>query len=353
MGNAQRTCHDPHERPRAAGLLRVSHVLLRGAGALASLALAAWCAMALHIDGGAPAWLAIVLGIALAATACIALVRVRSLPAAAALAFVAPAAIIAWWLALEPSNDREWLPDVARTTRFTLEGDRLTVTDMRDFRYRSDEDFDARWVTRSYDLSKLVGMDIFYSFWGPTLIAHTITSWEFADGSHLAVSIETRKEVGEEYSAVLGFFRQFELAYVVAQERDVIGVRAGHRGEQVFLYRLAASPERARRLLVDYVRRINALADTPAWYNALTTNCTTTILHHVRALGIAFPSDWRLIANGYLPELQYELGSINTSLPFDALRERSDITERAKFAGSPEAFSRHIREGLPERPPRR
>ena len=331
-------------------LLRASHLLLRSAGVLASLALAVWCAMALHIDASLAAWLAGLAGLAIASVAGFAFVRVRSLAAAAALAFVAPVAVVAWWLTLEPSNDREWLPDVARTTRFTLEGDRLTVTDMRDFHYRSDEDFDARWVTRSYDLSKLVGMDIFYSFWGPTLIAHTITSWEFEDGSHLAVSIETRKEVGEEYSAVLGFFRQFELAYVVAQERDVIGVRAAHRGEQVYLYRLAASPERARQLLLDYVRRINALALEPAWYNALTTNCTTTILHHVKALGIAFPSDWRLIANGHLPELQYELGSINTSLPFEALRERSDVTERAKFAGSPRDFSRHIREGLPERP---
>jgi hypothetical protein len=277
----------------------------------------------------------------------------RSLIAATALAVVAPAAVVAWWLTIAPSNDRDWLPDVARTARFTLEGDRLTVANMRDFHYRSDEDFDARWVTRSYDLSKLVGMDLFYSFWGPTLIAHTITSWEFEDGSHLAVSIETRKEAGEEYSALLGFFRQFELAYVVAEERDVIGVRAAHRGEELFLYRLAASPERARRLLLDYVNSINALADEPAWYNALTTNCTTTILHHVRALGIAFPSDWRLIANGHLPELQYELGSINTSMPFDELRERSDVTARAKRTATAEAFSRHVREGLPERPPRR
>jgi hypothetical protein len=334
-------------------LLRASHLLLRGASVLASLALAAWSAMALHIDGALPVWLAIVIGLAMAVTAGILLLRARSLLVAAALAFAAPVAIIAWWLTLEPSNDREWLPDVARTAHFVLEGDRLTVTNMRDFHYRSDEDFDVRWVTRSYDLSKLVGMDIFYSFWGPTLIAHTIASWEFEDGSHLAVSIETRKEVGEAYSAVLGFFRQFELTYVVAQERDVIGVRAAHRGEQVFLYRLAASRERARKLLLDYVHRINALAAKPAWYNALTTNCTTAILHHVRALGISFPSDWRLIANGHLPELQYELGSINNSLPFAELRERSDVTGRAKLTGSPEAFSLHIREGLPQRPPRR
>src|SRR6202035_2568939 len=112
--------------------------------------------------------------------------------------------------------------------------------------------------------------DMFLSYWGPTLIAHTIASWEFDDGRHLAISIETRKERGETYSALRGFFRQYELVYVVADEHDLIGLRTDYRGEQVYLYRLRVSAVPARALLVDYLQEINRLAEHPQWYNALT-----------------------------------------------------------------------------------
>ena len=157
-----------------------------------------------------------------------------------------------WWLSIAPSNDREWLAEVARVPAVTFDGDLVTIRNVRNFHYRSETDFDEIWETRSYDLSQLRGIDMYLSYWGSPMIAHTIASWEFADGQHLAVSIETRKEVGEEYSAVLGFFRQFELYYVVADERDVIGVRTNHRGEDVYLYRMKTPlppGSRAARLL--------------------------------------------------------------------------------------------------------
>jgi hypothetical protein len=166
------------------------------------------------------------------------------------------------------------------------------------------------------------------------------------------VSIETRKEKGEEYSALRGFFRQYELYYVVADERDLIGLRTNHRGERVYLYPTLGSADKGRRLLLDYVREINAIAERPRWYNALTQNCTTTIWHHTRMVGSGPPLDWRLLANGYLLDLAYERGTVNTSLPLDELRRRSDITERARSAEDREDFSRAIREGLPPRPAR-
>jgi hypothetical protein len=144
----------------------------------------------------------------------------------------------AWWLGIEPSNDREWLVDVARPPSATFDGDLVTISNVRNFHYRSETDFDENWETRTYDLSQIRGLDIYLSYWGSPMIAHTIMSWDFADGQHLAVSIETRKEVGEEYSAILGFFRQFELYYVAADERDLIGLRTNHRGEDVYLYRM-------------------------------------------------------------------------------------------------------------------
>ena len=258
-----------------------------------------------------------------------------------------------WWLGIEPSNDREWLADVAKLPAVTFDGDLVTIKNVRNFHYRSETDFDEIWETRTYDLSKLQGIDMYLVYWGSPMIAHTIASWEFADGQHLAISIETRKEAGEEYSAVLGFFRQYELYYVVADERDVIGVRTNHRGEDVYLYRMKTPVPVARALLVSYLEAMNRLVSAPSWYNALVDNCTTVIRQHQRHVAPGKTFDWRLIVNGYIDELGYERGSIDTSLPFDEIRRRSNITEKAKAAGSASEFSRRIRKGLPSagRPP--
>jgi hypothetical protein len=267
----------------------------------------------------------------------------------AALASVA--IVLAWWLTLAPSNDRDWQPDVERRPTATIDGPLLTVRNVRNFSYRDERDVTERWETRTYDLDTLVGFDVFVSFWGPTLYGHTIMSWEFADGRHLAVSIETRKEKGEEYSALRGFFRQYELCYVVADERDVIALRTNARGETVQLYRTRGGPDRGRALLLEYVREINAIAEQPRWYNALTQNCTTTIWHHTQAVGSGPSLDWRLLASGYLVDLAYERGTVNTSMGLEELKRRSDITARARSAGELPDFSKAIRQGLPPRPP--
>ena len=315
-------------------------------GMLLSLCVIWWVA-ALYYAGPRP--LALSLGIA-AAYALGAGVLFWRLPAIVErLAVVAAAALLplAWWVSLEPSNDRDWAPEVSRLPWFEVEGSRLTAHDLRDFHYRSENDFDARWIERSYDLDALEGVDIFLSYWGSPAIAHTILSWDFEGSPPLAASIETRKEKGESYSAVRGFFRQFELVYVLADERDVVRLRTSYRGERVLLYRLATPPGHARALLEQYLSEANDLARRPAWYNAFTENCTTTIWRNVRALAPDWPFDWRLLANGRVDEMLYERGQVDTSLPLSELRRRSDVTERAKACGSREDFSRCIREGLP------
>jgi hypothetical protein len=249
-----------------------------------------------------------------------------------------------------PRNDRDWQPDVARTAHVDLEGDRMTVRNLRNFDYRSETDFTERWETRTFDLGKLSGVDLFMSYWGAPGIAHTIMSWDFADGQHLAVSIETRKEKGEDYSPVKGFFKQFEIYYVVADERDVIRLRTNYRKEQVHLYQLRTPVSRARRILLDYVASINALDDRAEFYNAGTANCTTTITRHLRKVGLSFPFDWRVIANGRLDELLYERGVIDTSRPFPEVRQATLINARAEAADQDPQFSARIRAGL-TRPP--
>ncbi len=263
---------------------------------------------------------------------------------------LAVAVVIGWWLSLEPSNDRNWMPDVAQQPAVRFDGDLVTIENVRNFDYRSETDFDENWETRTYDLSQIVGADLFLSYWGSPWIAHTIASWEFADGEQLAISIETRKEVGESYSAILGFFRQYELYYVVADERDVVRLRSNYRGEEVHLYRMVTPPEFARALLVDYLEKVNSLAAQPEWYNALTHNCTTTIRLHAEHVAPGNPLDWRILVNGKLDELGYARGTIDTSIPFEELREKTDITERAKAADQSPDFSRLIRVGL-RRPP--
>jgi hypothetical protein len=225
----------------------------------------------------------------------------------------------------------------------------VTVSDVRSFDYRTETDFDRRWEERRYDLDRVQGLDLFVSYWGPSLYAHTILSWEFEGAPPLAASIETRKEKGESYSPVRGFFRQYELIYVLSDERDVVRLRTNYRGERVFLYRLTTSRAAARALLEQYLDEANALAREPAWYNAFTENCTTSIWRNVRAIFPDNPFDWRLLANGYLDHLAYERGLVDRSLSFDELRRRSYVTERAKACPSSAEFSRCIREGLPAR----
>ncbi len=317
--------------------------IFAGVGAIGFLG---WGALALHFAGpGAGraadalvlAWLLVGLGI---------LVAVR--PFGRALLVFGGAAIVllAWWSTIRPSNVRRWQPDVAELPRAEVDGDRLTIQNVRHFHYRTETEFTEQWETRTYDLSKLDRLDFFMSYWAGPSIAHTIMSWAFTDGQHVAVSIETRKEVGESYDSVAGFFRRYELYYVVADERDVIALRTNVRGEHVYLYPLRTPRDRVRRSLLEYVAALNGLAAAPQFYNAGTDNCTTTIRKNVQHMGVPFPFDWRLLANGHLDELLYERGIIDTSRPFAEVKAQSLIDARAKAVDQDADFSRRIREGI-------
>ena len=271
---------------------------------------------------------------------------------AAVAVFLPFAVVLGWWLTLAPSQSRDWQSDVARLPTVTLNGSLLTVRNVRDFAYRKEMDFTERWETRTYDLDTLVGFDMFVSFWGPTLYGHTIASWEFADGGHLRCRSRRARRRARATRRCAACSASSS-SFIVGDERDIIGVRVAHRGETVHLYRVGRLDDEARDLLLAYVRELNDLGERPRWYNALTHNCTTTIWHHTKAVGSA-TLDWRLLANGYLLDLAYERGTVNTRIPLDELKRRSDITARARSATDREDFSAAIREGLPPRPePRR
>jgi hypothetical protein len=312
------------------------------------LAAVAWAAMAIWFDGPHSRILAAPMAAGVAIVSIILAVAIRPLMRGLVVALFPVIVVALWWTAIPASNTRDWTPDVARAARATFDGSGVTIENVRNFKYRSETDYEQRWETRTYNLDRIRGLDLFLSFWGPTHIAHTIASWEFDDGQHLAISIETRKEMGESYSALRGFFHQYELYYVVADERDLIGLRTNYRREQVFLYHIRVPAEQARALLIDYLAEVNRLADHPRWYNALTQNCTTTIRGHAQNVGASDRLDWRLLANGHLDQLLYERGQIDTDISLDDLRNRSNITERAKAADNSPDFSACIRQGLPQ-----
>lgn len=257
------------------------------------------------------------------------------------------ALVLAWWFTLKPSNDRDWQPDVAKTAYAEIDGNKVTVHNIRNCDYRTETDYDVRYYDKTYNLDKIRTADLFMVYWGAPYMAHTMVSFGFADGDQLCFSIEARKEKGEGYSALKGFFRQFELIYIAADERDVIRLRTDYRqGEEVYLFRLNGGPEQVRAFFLSYLLHLNRLHERPEWYSALTHNCTTSIRLQRSAADRA-PWDWRMLANGYGDELLYERGMIATNLPLAELKERAHINARARAAGAAADFSRRIRQGVP------
>lgn len=253
--------------------------------------------------------------------------------------------VITWWLTLRPRQFREWKPEVALLPRAEIDGDVVTLYNVRNFNYRTPEDFDANYDLRRVHLSKLKAVDLFINYWGSPYMAHPIVSFDFGEDGRICFSIETRQEKGEGYSALGGLYRRYELFYVVADERDVVRVRSNYReGEDVFLYRLGAPY--IRNAFLEYVNTINELHRSPRWYNAITNNCTTAIRHQ-RAATERAPWDWRMLVNGFADELLYERRAIDTSMPFDELKRISRVNDKAKAADQDPEFSERIREGLP------
>jgi hypothetical protein len=195
----------------------------------------------------------------------------------------------------------------------------------------------------------VAAMDVYVSYFMPGPVAHTFVSFDFDDGTPpLCISIECRPEVGEGFAPVASMFKQFELIYVVGDERDIVRVRTDFRKEHVFLYRVRATPDGVRRLLRIYLNRINSLADHPEWYHLLSNNCTVNIIRYSRAAGGQHARlDYRHLLNGLIDRYLYGLGVIDTSLPFDELRRRSDINAAARDADNRPDFSARIRAGLP------
>jgi hypothetical protein len=265
-----------------------------------------------------------------------------------AVAFAGFAIVTIWWFSLEPSNDRDWQPDNAKTAYADINGDQVIIHDLRSCTYRTEGDYTCEWQTRSHNLANLRGADLFITWWGSPWIAHPIVSFDFGDEGHVAMSIETRDVVGLGYSAIRGFFRQYTLTYIASDERDVVRLRTNYRHEEeVYLFRTTASPILARKVFLDYLQRASSLHVHPEWYNALTNNCTTNIAGSVAdARNVNASLDWRILLNGKMDEMMYERKElISGGLSLPALKEQAHINSAAKAAGDSPEFSSLIRLG--------
>jgi hypothetical protein len=311
---------------------------------IAAVLCLAWAFGALYFDfPKAGAFAAILFAIALLAI----VIFVRGKLLKLAIVVGAFAVVVSWWLTLKPSNDRAWQPDVAQTAWAEIKGDEMTIHNMRNCDYRTATDFTPHWETRTVRLSQITGMDVAINYWGSPWIAHPVVTFRFADGLPLCFSIETRKTLGQQYSTLEGFYRQYTLIYVVADERDCIRLRTNYRREDVYLYHTLASPAQARQRFREYINTVNVLHQSPRWYNAVTSNCTTSIRAQ-RAANLRAPLDWRILLNGKADEMLYQDHAVATGgLSFTELKQRSLINERARAADNDPNFSRVIREGLP------
>ena len=325
-----------------ARLLKPFRWLFTGIGFLFRVGLVVWASLAIYYSNLPWAWLRLALAVAFAAFGIWALWlarRPRMYLAFAGLFL----GVLVWWILIPASHDRQWRPEVAVMPRAIIDGDRVRITGVRNFEYRSRDDFTVRYEEREVSVSHLTAVDFFVSYWKVGPVGHTFLSFIFDNAPPLSISIETRPEVGEGYAPIASMFKQFELIYVVGDERDLVRVRTNYRDEEVFLYRIQTSPENARRLFLIYLDRINELADHAEWYHLLTDSCTVNIVRYANAAGRVGGFDFRHLANGFIDRYLYSSGRLDTTLPFEELRRRSRITRLRRppirVPISPDAFA--------------
>jgi hypothetical protein len=330
----------------------VIRLLFRASAAIGLLAVTAWCALALALGPLQAIPAAVVMGVCGASAALSTLFR-RQRRIALPVFALAVAAFAVAWSTVKPSNDRDWQPDVAVLPYATFDGDLVTIHNIRNFEYRTETDYTPQYYDKTYDLRELETADLITCYWMGDAIAHVMMSFGFAERDFVTVSIETRKEKGESYSTVNGFFRQYELIYIVGDERDLIRLRTNYRKdppEEVYLFRTNAPKENVRRLFLDYFKTINSLRTQPQFYNTLTTNCTTNVIMHTKVNPGGGYYSWKVLLSGYAPQYAYDRGRLDSRVPFTELKQRSHVNEKAHAADRDPDFSRRIREALP-RPP--
>ncbi|WP_426238771.1 DUF4105 domain-containing protein [Pararhizobium sp. DWP1-1-3] len=337
---------EPVERLR----FHILGIVIRVISTLAILGFAVWGAMALSYQAPGPALVRILLAALWAILSLVALYAyVRWHSRVAALLYpLMIAGLLFWWNAIPASNNRDWADEVAHIVSGVVNGPEVTLANVRNFDWRSPADYTVHWENRTYNLDKLASVDLLLSYWSSPAIAHTLVSFGFEDGQFVTFSVEIRKERNESFSEVGGFFKEFEMSVIAADERDIVGVRTNIRKEDVYLYRLNIPKPAMRSLFLSYVDTANGLNETPQYYNTITANCTTIVfamINHI--VSGALPLDYRLIFSGYLPSYIIDVNGFTPGFTLKQLQSGGAISARAQASAIGPDFSRRIREGVP------
>jgi hypothetical protein len=332
--------------------LRALGWLWAGLCVFVQLLLGLWATLAIYYSNLPWPWLRVVLAVAFAAFGIWALWITRRPRMRWALAGVF-LVVLAWFISIAPSHDRPWRREVTVMPRAIIDGDHVRLTGVRNFTYRSRDDFTEHYEEREVSISHLTSIDFFVSYWKIGPVGHTFLSFNFDNAPPVCISIETRPEVGEGFAPIASMFKQFELIYVVGDEHDLVGLRVNHRGEETFMYPIRTSREAAQRLFRVYLERINELADRPEFYNLLSNSCTINIVRYANVAGRVGRFETDQLLNGFIDRYLYRSGRIDTTLPFEELRRRSHINAAVRAAGDDPDFSEQIRASLPDhtRPP--
>ncbi|KAA8734518.1 DUF4105 domain-containing protein [Acinetobacter qingfengensis] len=260
-----------------------------------------------------------------------------------------------WFFSMPPRNDRDWNPEVAKILDYQQQGQQITIENVRNFTWHTEDQYDIHWETRHYDLSKLQSMDLILSYWAGDKIAHTLVSFMFSDGQVLSFSIEIRKEKHESFSSIGGFFRQYELAIVPADEKDIIFTRSNIRNERVYIYPVKMPKIDMQELFLSYLQQGKNLQTEPRWYNTIFSNCTTIIFDMVNHIE-PVPVDIRMLLSGLLPSYLYDHNQLSHQYSLAQWQQMAFINPKVKDFNhnkdqSSQNFSRLIRSGLPQSSP--
>ena len=334
---------------------KVLRVLLRGGRGLGTIALGllvVWSVLAIYFSNLPSAGLRGTLATLYAAGALAAALFLRERIPIRRWLLVSTLPIFLWWITISPSNDRDWSPDQVLLSSAEIQGDRIKLRNIRNFVYRTVDDYTPRHYDSTFDLKDLESVDFVVEHFSGTLgAAHTLLTFGFKGGAYVAISIEIRKEQGEQFSPLKGLFKQYELMYVIGDERDLIALRAYHRKDDVYLYPIRASRQKMQELFLDMIERANGLVERPEFYNTLLSSCTTNIVAHINRVSPSLiPISLKVLLPAYSDRLAYDLGLIDTDLSYSQIRERFKINRLcAEHMESPD-FSLRIREGLCARP---
>ena len=334
------------EKPSSSWLVKPFAWLVAAVGFLLRFLLLAWATLALYWSNVPWRWLRLLLAIAFLVLGIYLLWLRRSLRSQLVFA-VLFLAVLASYLAIQPSFDRPWQTNVAVMPEVTVDGDRVLLKNVRNFDYRTTDDYTVRYETREVQLSHLISLDFFVSYWIPGPIAHTFVSFNFDNAPPVCISIEARRHKGQGFDPLSSLFKQFGLIYVVGEERDIVRVRTNFRHEDVYLYRIKTTPEKARGLFLIYLERINELATHPEFYHLLSNSCTINIVRYARLVGKIERLDIGFLFNGYSDRALYRAGLLDSSLPFAQLRRRAWINQLAQAADDGPDFPQRIRASLP------